>query len=66
MRKTMLLPWLILLSASSCVTIGQNDSFCALAHPIYLEDADMLTPNTQREILSHDKTGYVKCGWKMV
>lgn len=66
MRGTMLMLFLTSLSLTACATNGQDGDFCALAHPIYLDKQDRLTPVTARTILKHDETGRVMCGWNMV
>ncbi len=38
--------------------------FCDIASPIYISDKDVFTPETAREILKHNITGYKLCNWK--
>lgn len=38
-------------------------SFCEVARAIYPSRQDVLTPETKRQILLHDKTGAALCGW---
>lgn len=66
MPKTMWLLLVIPLLMTGCVNGQENDTFCQLAKPIYLEKQDKLTPNTARIILSHDETGRIYCGWERV
>jgi hypothetical protein len=40
------------------------DSFCMVAHPIYISAQDGLTDGTARQILDHDEAGRKLCGWK--
>lgn len=58
----MLIVTIMLLSACAPSGAG-SDSFCAVAKPIYIEDADMFTEATAREILAHNLTGEKICGW---
>ena len=39
------------------------DTGCDWNQPIYISKQDVLTDETAREILEHDKMGVVKCGW---
>lgn len=49
---------------SACAPNGaESGSFCAVAKPIYIEDADQFTEATAREILAHNLTGEKICGW---
>lgn len=58
----MLIVAIMLLSA--CASNGaESASFCAIAKPIYIEDADVFTEATAREILIHNETGEKICGW---
>lgn len=50
---------------TSCAD-GANNSFCYIAHPIYLDKKDVVTPATGREILKHDLVGENLCGWQRV
>lgn len=65
MLKMTLLVIPMMMFLSGCTKIGQ-DSFCQLAHPIYIDKQDKITPNTSREILSHDETGHSYCNWSRV
>lgn len=40
------------------------DTSCEWAEPIYVSKADVLSDATAKAILSHNKTGAAKCGWK--
>lgn len=61
----MLLAMILLLT--SCVSAGQeNNLFCDKASAIYLDKQDKLTPATARQVLKHDETGHVLCGWSRV
>lgn len=54
---------------SACMSNGSGktdapDSFCMVAHPIYISAQDGLTDGTARQILDHDEAGRKLCGWK--
>ena len=67
MSKIKFLLCLILMLLPACAMGGQDQTdFCELAHPIYLDEKDKLTPNTKRVIFTHDKTGYDLCGWERI
>lgn len=67
MPKMMYLLSPMLLLMSSCApSLPATDSFCVLAHPIYLNQKDSLTVDTSRAILSHDVTGTRLCGWEKI
>lgn len=51
---------------SACEMTGPNPDYCQYAHPIYLDREDVLTLDTQKEVLEHNSTGYVLCNWKKV
>lgn len=51
------------LSLLSC-SAGSGDPVCAGFHPIYPSRDDVMTPQTQRQILTHDQYGAARCGWK--
>lgn len=65
MQRIKWLPLAILMLTASC-SHGQGNSPCDLFHPIYLEKGDNMTLNTEREILSHNETGRIACGWPYV
>jgi hypothetical protein len=59
--------WLLILMLpflASCASGTGTDTFCVLAKPIYLRQGDSLTPDTAREILSHDEVGRTYCDWQ--
>jgi hypothetical protein len=63
-----LLPLTLLLA--SCGTSGNaidvkpnNDAACAAFAPIFVGKDDVLTDQTAKAILAHDKTGAKLCGW---
>lgn len=68
MLRTGLLLILMMLSLISCGTglVNNDDSFCFLASPIYLDKKDDITPTTGREILTYNETGRIKCGWDRI
>lgn len=43
---------------------ARKSDFCAIARPIYISRADVLTDGTAREILNHNEKGELFCGWK--
>jgi len=54
----------MLLSMTACAPSGSvTDAFCNVGHPILISKDDILTPNTEREILLHNTTGQQICGW---
>lgn len=56
----MLLPTLLL---AGCATTGAVTNGCEWAKPIYVSQDDVLTDGTAKQILTHDETGRVICGW---
>jgi len=62
MLSSVILIVLIML-LSACAPNGRASDFCAVAKPIYIEDADVFTEATAREILIHNETGAKICGW---
>lgn len=49
---------------SGCCPIGHGtDSFCALARPIYVSRADVLSDGTARQIYDGNMVGKELCGW---
>lgn len=40
------------------------DTGCDWNDPIYVDKTDVLSDATAKQILSHNKAGAVKCGWK--
>lgn len=38
----------------SCTSLPVNDSFCNVANYIIIDQDDVLTPSTKRQILKHD------------
>jgi len=55
---------LMMMSLTSCSSGIGNDPGCAGWHPIYPSPADRMTPQTERQILTHDQSGAERCGWK--
>nr|DAK67449.1 MAG TPA: Protein of unknown function (DUF3053) [Caudoviricetes sp.] len=53
------------LSVTGCVNDGtkQKVAFCDVATPILIEKSDILSPETAKEILSHNLTGRELCKW---
>lgn len=52
---------------TSCSGTGlatKPETACAAFKPILVSHADILTPETADEILSHNLTGRKLCGWK--
>lgn len=58
--------WLAsLILLAGCATAGPaTDSFCAVAKPILISKADVLTEGTARQVLEHNEYGAAKCGWR--
>ncbi len=65
MRLIRLIPLAMLMFQSAC-TNGNGTNPCTVFHPIYPSSHDILTPDTQRQILKHDETGHSLCGWSLV
>ena len=42
------------------------DTGCEWTKPIYVSKADVLTDETAKDILAHNKAGAARCGWKPV
>jgi hypothetical protein len=40
------------------------DTGCDWTKPISVSKGDVLTDDTARQILAHNQTGSVKCGWR--
>lgn len=40
------------------------DTGCEWTKPIYVSKSDVLTDETAKEILAHNKAGAARCGWK--
>lgn len=53
----------MILSVAACQNGQSPTDPCALFHPIYLDRKDILTINTERQILSHEETGRDLCDW---
>lgn len=50
---------------TSCAGSGPaTDGFCAEAEPILISKEDVLTKETARAILAHNRYGARRCGWK--
>jgi hypothetical protein len=68
MRKTMFPVCLTMMLLASCATTGPGktefvtvDSACEWVKPIYIADADKLTPETARQLLSHNRAWKAAC-----
>lgn len=61
MRTIALLATLTLCAA--CGTSGSAPDACGPWRPIYVGKADVLTPDTARALLAHNRTGADLCGW---
>jgi len=48
---------------SGCAKNGIADSYCGIAKPIYIANADVFTDETARQILEHNETGATVCEW---
>ena len=62
LKRTALLASLILLAG--CATSGPVPSDpCGPFRPIYVAKDDVLTEQTARDLLAHNRTGRELCGW---
>ena len=53
-----------LILLSGCATNGVvTDTGCLVFKPIYVSQSDELTEGTARQVLRHNETGRVVCGW---
>lgn len=62
-----------MLSLSGCAAIGPKterveiitvDTSCTRFRPVYIQRADVLTPETSEALLKNNEAGAAKCGWK--
>jgi hypothetical protein len=54
-----------LILLAGCATSGAvTDGFCVEAKPILVSKADVLTPDTARQVLAHNEYGAARCGWR--
>ena len=52
-------------SLTGCAGSGPvADNFCDIAKPIYFQDADQLTRETERAIIRLNEVGAKLCGWR--
>lgn len=50
---------------TGCAISGaRTEGVCAAFRPVYVSRADALTDGTAEQILAHNRTGVVLCGWK--
>ena len=49
---------------AGCATSPVFKDDCDWAKPILPSKADVLTPETKRQILAHNETGEKLCGWR--
>jgi len=54
--KERLTAFIVMLSLSSCVSVGASQSNCSWVKPILVHEEDVLTPTTARNILTHNET----------
>lgn len=54
---------LMLSACSGGATPDQINDWCGLDHLILIDNADVLTPGTARQILAHNEVGQQICGW---
>jgi hypothetical protein len=62
MRSMMLLGASLLL-LTGCATSGPAIDACGPWRAIYVGKADVLTEDTARSLLAHNRTGRELCGW---
>lgn len=62
--------WMVMLAGiaillPACASGGHvTDPACATWRPIFISRADVLTPETARQILAHNEAGARVCGWR--
>ncbi len=61
MRYAITLAALMMLTGCACAKSGQGASYCAVAQPIWLSDADVLTVGTEEAVLMHNETWEKLC-----
>lgn len=72
--KTLLLMLCLTLTAC-CTTSGESkpqvvvqtkivDTACEWTKPLYVDKADVLTDDTAKAILAHNRAGAKVCGWR--
>lgn len=66
MPRTGLIALAMMLLLSSCAPNLPANDFCQLAHAIYINKDDKISPDTARQILMHDVNGEYLCGWSYV
>lgn len=53
---------------ASCGTTRETstaiDTFCTIAKPIRLSRSDVLTDETRRQVIEHNRVGMSQCGWE--
>lgn len=60
-----MLTGLVVVILTSCAINGpETDTFCAIAHPIYISKNDVLTEKTLIAIIKLNEKGEELCGWK--
>jgi len=63
-----LIVWLsvpVMASLTSCAGSGPAaGNFCDIAKPIYFQDADQMTRETERAIIRLNEVGAKLCGWR--
>ena len=45
---------------------GGVNNYCLIAAPIYLDEIDIITDETAKQILIHNETGEALCKWKAI
>lgn len=63
MRLKKIAPFLMMIPLLGCQSGQENDSFCQIAKPIYLDKQDKISGDTARQILIYDDQGAIRCGW---
>lgn len=62
-KKTAPLASLILLAACGTPGLAPSADPCGPFRPIYVGKDDVLTEQTARDLLVHNRTGATLCGW---
>lgn len=63
MSKTRSIAYLIILFLAACQNGSEKTDPCSIFHPVYWNDNDIISIDTQRQILVNNESGHDLCGW---